>query len=118
MEGGIFKSTDQGRTWSWKRAGFPAPQPYSYAAPIGALCFDPSRPSVLYAGIGRPRFGKDGRGQVYKSEDGGETWRLTTPEGTLDARAIVSGLEAAPDGSFLLAATDKGIYYLGMKVTH
>ena len=90
--------------------GFPAPEPYSYSAPIGAVCFDPSRPNVLYAGIGRPRFEKEGRGQVYKSADGGESWRLTTPQGALDARAVVSDLEAAPDGTFVLAATDKGIY--------
>ncbi|MCL4193150.1 MAG: hypothetical protein KJZ87_15545 [Thermoguttaceae bacterium] len=110
MEGGVFKSTDQGKTWSWKRHGFPAPERHAYSAPIGSLCFDPTRPDVLYAGIGRPRWGKDGKGQIYKSEDGGESWKLTGAEGAIDPRAIVGDLEVSPDGSYVLAATDKGIY--------
>jgi len=109
-EGGLFKSTDQGTTWEWKREGFPEPARYSFSAPIGALCFDPTRPEVLYAGIGRPRWGKDGRGHIYKSEDGGETWRLITPEGTLPPQAIVGDLEVSADGRYVLAATDQGLY--------
>jgi photosystem II stability/assembly factor-like uncharacterized protein len=110
MEGGIFKSTDQGKSWAWKRRGFPPPERYAYSAPIGALCFDPSRPEVLYAGIGRPRWGKDGKGQIYKSEDCGETWKLATREGVLDPRAVVGDLEVSSDGAYVLAATDRGLY--------
>lgn len=109
-EGGIFKSTNQGRSWEEKRTGFPAPQRYSFAAPIGALCFDPVRPHIIYAGIGRPRFGKGGQGAIYKSEDEGETWRLITSPGALPAQAIVSDLEVAPNGSYVLAATDQGLF--------
>jgi len=110
MEGGIFKSTDQGRTWRWQREGFPEPKRYSFSAPIGALCFDPSRPDTLYAGIGRPRWNKEGRGHIYKSEDCGGTWRLITAEGVLDPQAVISDIEVAPDGSYVMAATDKGLY--------
>ncbi len=110
MEGGVFKSTDRGKTWAWKRRGFPPPERDTYSAPIGALCFDPSRPDVLYAGIGRPRWGKDGKGQIYKSEDCGETWRLVTPQGVLDAHAVVGDLEVALGGTYVLAATDRGLY--------
>ncbi len=109
-EGGIFKSTDQGKTWQAKRAGFPPPARYSFAAPIGALCFDPTRPDVLYAGIGRPRWGKDGAGAIYRSTDCGESWKLLTPPGTLPDKTIVSDLEVAPDGSTVLAATTAGLY--------
>ncbi|MEN6401212.1 MAG: hypothetical protein ABFD94_04655 [Armatimonadia bacterium] len=109
-EGGIYKSTDQGLTWHEKRAGFPAPTRYRYSAPIGALCFDPTRPDTLYAGIGRPRFGKDGAGAVYRSYDCGETWKLATPPGTLPEKCIVSDLEMPADGSYLLAATDSGLF--------
>lgn len=110
MEGGVFKSTDQGQTWAAKRQGFPAPARYAFAAPIGALAFDPSRPDMVYAGIGRPRWGKDGAGAIYQSQDCGETWKLLTPAGVLPAKAIVSDLEVASDGSFVLAATDAGLY--------
>lgn len=110
MEGGVFKSTDGGDTWKAARQGFPPPQRYSFAAPIGALAFDPVHPNVVYAGIGRPRVGKDGKGQIYKSTDTGASWTLCTPAGMLDAAAVVSGLAVAPDSSYILAATDKGFY--------
>lgn len=109
-EGGIFKSTDGGMTWQEKRQGFPEPQRYSFSAPVGALCFDPAHPNVVYAGIGRPRWGKDGAGAVYRSEDSGESWHLMTQPGALPATAIVSDLEVPADGSYLLAATDHGLY--------
>ncbi len=110
MEGGIFKSTDGGETWAWKREGFPEPRRYSFGAPIGALCFDPTRPNVVYAGIGRPRWGKDGKGHIYKSTDCGETWALSTPEGALEEDCIVSDIEVSPDGTYILAATTAGLY--------
>lgn len=112
-EGGVFKSTDQGLTWQEKRQGFPEPQRYSFSAPIGALCFDPTRPDVVYAGIGRPRWGKDGAGAIYRSDDCGETWRLLTAPGVLPEKTIVSDLEVAPDGSYVVAATDHGLYRSG-----
>lgn len=108
--GGLFKSTDQGLHWVRKTQGLPAPQRYSYGGPLGAVCFDPTRPKVVYAGIGRPREGRDGKGQIYRSEDTGETWSLVTPPGALDPQAIVSDLEVSPDGKVVLAATSKGLY--------
>ncbi len=110
MEGGVFRSTDGGLTWQWQRDGFPEPQRYSFAAPIGALCFDPTRPDTVYAGIGRPRWGKDGRGHIYKSTDAGVKWQLVTPDGALDPAAVVCDLEVAPDGTYIVAATNKGLY--------
>lgn len=110
MEGGIFKSTDRGKTWQWKREGFPEPRRYSFAAPIGALCFDPANPDILYAGIGRPRRQKEGKGHIYNSQDCGETWHLITPEGTLDPEAIISDIEVSPGGEYILAASNKGVY--------
>lgn len=109
-EGGIFKSTDGGKTWQWKRQGFPQPNQWAFSTPIGALCFDPTRPNVLYAGIGRPRWSKEGAGAIYRSDDTGETWRLVTPPGALPPKALVCDLKAASDGSYVLAATDAGLY--------
>mgnify|MGYP005836258593 CR=1 FL=1 len=110
MEGGVFRSADRGATWRWQRAGFPEPQRYGFSAPIGALCFDPTRPDTAYAGIGRPRWGRDGRGHIYSSTDAGETWKLITPDGALDPEAIVCDLEVSSDGAYVLAATNRGIY--------
>lgn len=110
MEGGVFKSTDGGSTWQWKRQGFPEPQRYAFSAPIGGLCFDPTDPNTVYAGIGRPRWQKDGKGRIYKSADCGETWALVTPEGMLPADAIICDIEVAPDGSCVLAASSRGVF--------
>ncbi|MBM3499251.1 MAG: hypothetical protein FJX74_11345, partial [Armatimonadetes bacterium] len=110
-EGGVYKSIDDGRTWRWMRAGFPEPQQHSFSAPIGCLAFEPNDPQVAYAGIGRPRWGKDGKGLLYRSRDRGETWHVCTPEGTLPAEAIVSDLEVAPgEDAYILAATTHGLY--------
>ena len=109
-EGGIFKSTDGGLIWQWKRQGFPKPTQWDFSAPIGALCFDPSRPNVLYAGVGRPRAGKSGAGAIYRSDDTGDTWRLVTAPGVLPSKAVVCDLKVACDGSGVLAATDAGLF--------
>jgi photosystem II stability/assembly factor-like uncharacterized protein len=68
--GGVWKSANSGRTWApiFDRAG---------VASIGALAVAPSDPAVLYVGTGEAdmrdsiQFG-DG---VYRSSDGGATWK-------------------------------------------
>jgi photosystem II stability/assembly factor-like uncharacterized protein len=67
--GGIFKSTDQGNTWTaiFDSAGVQA---------VGALAIHPYDPDILYAGTGEANGAGDsyeGTG-VYKSTDGGATW--------------------------------------------
>ncbi|MGQ9730973.1 MAG: WD40/YVTN/BNR-like repeat-containing protein [Candidatus Zipacnadales bacterium] len=127
-EGGIYKSIDDGRSWRWIRQGFPPPQRYSFAAPIGCVAFDPNDPHVLYAGIGRPRWNKEGQGRIYRSVDQGESWEICTPEGVLAAGAIVSDIEVAPRTNrapaqsllstpeigkwhpYILVATTQGLY--------
>ena len=68
--GGIFKSLDEGRNW------FPIFDDHPSLA-IGALAIDPIDPATLYAGTGEANGSFDsyaGDG-VYKSTDGGSTWR-------------------------------------------
>lgn len=110
-EGGIHKSTDDGQTWRWIREGFPEAQRYSFAAPVGCVAFDPNDTQVVYAGIGRPRWGNGGQGRIYRSDDQGESWSVCTEEGALPAQAIVSDLEIAPGlQPYILAATDHGLF--------
>lgn len=111
-EGGVHRSVDGGETWQWQRQGFPAPDRHRFSAPIGAMAVDPRHPQTLYAGLGRPRWGKGGSGAVYKTTDGGAHWSLANPGGGgLDGEAILSDLVVHPvETGRLFAATDRGLF--------
>ncbi len=70
VAGGIFKTTDGGATWR------PVADLLENIA-VSALAVDPADPDTIYAGTGEGYFNVDavkGMG-VFKSTDGGETWR-------------------------------------------
>lgn len=109
-ESGIHRTTDRGLTWEWIRNGFPATERYRFSAPIGAVCFDPLRSNVAWAGVGRPRSDKGGAGALYRSEDTGLSWRRVDG-GQLPADAIVSAIAVQPGQSrIVLCATSAGIF--------
>jgi len=109
-ESGIFRTADRGKSWQWVRNGFPPLERWSFSSPIGAVCFDPQKPSIAYAGVGRPRWSSGGQGAIYKSEDTGLTWRNVSA-GQLPPDAIVSDLEVKPvESHVILAATSKGLF--------
>ena len=62
---GVYKSTDNGRTWSAMNNGLTIRTAVS-------LVIDPSTPSTLYVAISNFNPGNG----VYKSIDGGATWNL------------------------------------------
>lgn len=66
---GVFKSTNGGVSWKPRNHGLPYP---SYTGPyhpsIRGLVIDPTSSHILYAGM---------EGGVFKSLDGGDTWRPT-----------------------------------------
>jgi photosystem II stability/assembly factor-like uncharacterized protein len=65
--GVIYKTTDGGRHWTQIGNGFPGLQ-------LRTIAIDPSNSSILYAGTS---------GGIFKSIDGGSTWReATTGPGT------------------------------------
>src|SRR5262249_23672054 len=68
--GGVWESRDAGRTWSsiFDKAG---------AGSIGAIAVAPSNAKILYVGTGEADMRSDiaqGIG-VFRSDDGGATWR-------------------------------------------
>ncbi len=109
--GGIFKSVDAGQTWRWLRNGFPEPAEYRYGAPVGALAMHPDDHLTLYAGIGYPRRGTLGNGLIYKTTDGGETWKALDGIAKLAPEACFYQIAIRPDRpEVMLAGTNKGLF--------
>lgn len=65
---GAFRSTNRGDTW--QRLNLPG------EADIWSICIHPTNPNVVYAGATPPA--------VYRSDDGGTTWRKTADPGLPD----------------------------------
>ncbi len=80
VDGGVWKTTDAGVTWNPVFDGQPI-------ASIGAVEVAPSNPNVLYAGTGESdiRSALSSGDGVYKSTDGGQSWRNI---GLRDSRQI------------------------------
>lgn len=117
--GGVHKSTDNGETWQSKREGFPDPGNRNYTAPISTLAIDRQNPQVVYAGVGMPRLGPNDvvrwgpvpvKGAVYKSTDGGDSWRMIRNTG-IDTTALIYRLAIHPTNpSVLYVTTHLGVY--------
>jgi photosystem II stability/assembly factor-like uncharacterized protein len=71
VAGGVWQTDDAGTTWRCISDG------QLKTASVGALCVSDSHPNVIYAGMGETTIRIDvsyGDG-VYKSTDGGRTWK-------------------------------------------
>lgn len=112
---GLFMSRDGGTTWT-RLTGRGLPR-----GPVGkvAVAIAPSNPDRVYAlietGDGLPWNGQPTEsGQLWRSEDGGESWRLITRDRNAMGRAhYYSRMAVAPDDQdetyFLTASFSKSI---------
>jgi photosystem II stability/assembly factor-like uncharacterized protein len=95
--GGVWKTTDAGRTWSVVFPGRPHPS-------IGAIALSPSRPAVVWVGTGEANARNSvswGNG-VFVSRDAGKTWRHAGLSGTRHiGRIVVHPTE--PDHAYVAA---------------
>lgn len=97
-QGGVWKSTDGGSTWT-------ALTDSQASLAIGALAIDPNSPNTIFAGLGEQNFSGDsyyGAG-VLKSTDGGATW---AQEGAtvFAAPAYVGAVAVEPGNSNIVLA--------------
>ena len=65
---GVYKSTDAGKTW--RHMGL------ADTRHIGKIRVHPQNPDIVYVAAFGHAFGANAERGVYKSTDGGETWRL------------------------------------------
>ncbi|HXN41103.1 MAG TPA: hypothetical protein VN918_04890 [Myxococcaceae bacterium] len=88
---GVLKSIDGGSTWNLVGKDF------FFRHSILKIVVDPGNPETVYAAVGEQQtFGlPDGRG-IWKSDDGGLSWWLTSA-GTIDENATVTDLVIASD---------------------
>jgi photosystem II stability/assembly factor-like uncharacterized protein len=115
--GGVLKSVDGGTTWAMKRDGFPPLVTFGLSAPVSAIAVHPAEPSVVYAGVGHERgFGKlrNGTvgGRIFKSRDGGESWRAVVFPGEADVKTLsVFCIRFHPtDQTRMFASTQGGVF--------
>lgn len=109
--GGVFKSTDGGGSW------FPVfdDQPI---LTIGDIGIDPTHPDTVYVGTGEANGGHNnfpGAG-VYRSTDGGASWRLMGLENTTSIGRVVvdprnsARVWVAAVGSYFAPDSFRGLY--------
>lgn len=99
--GGIWKSDDEGNTW--KQIGrVDGDNQLLKRANVWVLRNDPANPDVLYAGMYVYRV-SDTPGGIFKSTDGGLTWRDITHDIPVP---YISDIAISPDGDTLYAATN------------
>ena len=64
---GLYKSTDGGKTFAYVGLGD--------SKHIGRIAIDPRDPNIVFVAAAGPLFGSGGERGVYKTTDGGKTWR-------------------------------------------
>ena len=109
--GGVFKSVDEGLTWSpiFDRQA---------VLTIGDIAVDPLNPQVLYVGTGEANGGHNNfpGGGVYKSVDGGDTWNYSGLASTTSiGRICIDPINprrvfVAAVGSYFAPNSERGVF--------
>ena len=113
VDSGVWKSTNYGNTWVNISDGWP-----SSSDSIGALAVAPSDPKVIYAGTGESDIRGDmitGDG-IYKTTDGGKTWKYAGLKDTHTTMGLVVDpknsdvVYAASMGHVFVPGPNRGVY--------
>ncbi|MDQ3790568.1 MAG: hypothetical protein M3422_25450, partial [Actinomycetota bacterium] len=89
--GGVWRSSDAGRTWQ----GLWHDEP---SLNVGSLAIDPANPRILYCGTGEANLSADSHPGVgvMRSLDAGTTWDLLAPAATVGLPGRIGALAVDP----------------------
>jgi ligand-binding sensor domain-containing protein len=90
---GLFRSMDNGKTWIERSVGLRS---------FAVTSFGASADGAIFAGT----VAGEGGGEVYRSTNSGDQWRLLAPE---SLEGAVNALAILPNGG-VIAGTDQGIF--------
>ncbi len=109
--GGIYKSTNRGKTWEEKRKGLPSPRNYEHTVQITEFAYDPVNHDIIYAASGSPR-SRTKFGGVLKSVDGGESWSFCAETNQLPKNVSVEDITVHPKDSnrILISTSTHGVF--------
>jgi photosystem II stability/assembly factor-like uncharacterized protein len=94
-DGQIFRSSDGAKTWRRLKPGLGR-----RGLSVDSLAIDPRNNRVMYAGVWA--VAREEEGGVFKSEDGGEHWKLLDDTKKFSVRSIAV---APSDSNFLIAGS-------------
>ena len=101
--GGVWQSNDAGLTWRsvWSK---------QESLNIGSLAIDPRNPAVIYCGTGEANLSTDSYGGVgiYKTTDGGVTWKLLAAASDLGIPTRIGIIAIDPSDSTHLLISGVG----------
>ena len=100
-DGQIFVSKDGARTWQRIKPGID-----KRGLSVDQIVIDPRDPRVMYVGVWAVATATEGEG-VYKSEDGGQNWKLLKDTKGL---TILSLAMSPADSNFLIAGAKSGVF--------
>jgi photosystem II stability/assembly factor-like uncharacterized protein len=106
---GVFKTFDGGATWS----SFSTDLPVGSILPVGwmraLLVVDPENPSTVFAGIGSV-FSQCPSGALFKTMDGGLSWRSVTRSRALDGAQLCAVALDPRNSHTIYIGADRGLF--------
>jgi photosystem II stability/assembly factor-like uncharacterized protein len=104
--GDVWASTDRGVTWKSVAGPNAGPLP---VRPVNEIAIDPDDPRIAYVVFGGFDASGAGRGHVFRTSDGGDTWRdLSGNLPDMNVSALVIDPDAKPRVLYL--GTDLGVF--------